>query len=129
MLDIKGKERLKYAYRLLAIMEQEAKKCPENKNLKNVVDDIKREIRQYTNKQLSTDRMIKDYGIDGMVILQQLPGDLTSIEDAIEYFEEVEKYYYRPSAYDCTGQLFTTWYKVFERNGKFFVYHSIARDV
>ena len=34
-----------------------------------------------------------------------------------------------PSQYDCTGQLFTNWFKLIRRRGHWFAYHSIGRDV
>ena len=36
---------------------------------------------------------------------------------------------YYPSAYDCTGQAFTSWYKVFVRGGRFWAYHHVSVDV
>ena len=37
--------------------------------------------------------------------------------------------HYYPSAYDCTGQAFTSWYKVFARGGRFWAYHRVSVDV
>lgn len=128
-MKITSKSDLKFEYSILKWFEENLDKVDDKEKASKEIIKLKKAIRDYTNKPLSTDRVIKDNGFDGAIILQQLPDRLTSIDSAIEYFEEVEKYYYRPSPYDCTGQMFTTWYKVFKRNGKFYAYHSIAWDV
>ena len=50
-------------------------------------------------------------------------------EDADAEFNAI---YYRictPSQYDCTGQMFTVFYKLFKRNGRWMAYHHFAMDV
>lgn len=90
--------------------------------------ELKQEIRKF-NKRSSDRRIVKDNGIDGFVELVELPEYLKSTEDATEYFEEYEVRHAMPSMYDCTGQAFTSWFKVFKRHNKFFAYHSICFDV
>ena len=90
--------------------------------------ELKQEIRRF-NKRSSDRRIVKDNGIDGFVELVELPEYLKSTEDATEYFEEYEVRHAIPSMYDCTGQAFTSWFKVFKRHNKFFAYHSICFDV
>lgn len=92
---------------------------------------LKEEVRGYLRKKAQEPQrsIVKDYGIDGYVVLYQLPEFLKNTEDATEYFEENEVMVCRPSMYDCTGQAFTSWYKIFERRGKMWVYHSISFDV
>ena len=113
----------------LNFLEKEAINQKENKKLQKIIVDYKKEIRAYVNKKTSDRRIIKEYGIDGYIELIALPERLTDLENAIEYFEDVEKIYYRPTYYDCTGQAFTSWYKVFKRNDRFFAYHSVCFDV
>ena len=129
MLNIRGKKDLQFAYGLLKILEKEAINQKENEKLQKLIVDYKKEIRAYVNKKASDRRIVKEYGIDGYIELIALPKRLTDIENAIEYFEDVEKIYYRPTYYDCTGQAFTSWYKVFKRNDRFFAYHSVCFDV
>lgn len=129
MLNIRGKKDLQFAYGFLAILEKEAINQKENKKLQKIIVDYKKEIRAYVNKKESDRRIVKEYGIDGYIELIALPERLTDLENAIEYFEEVEKCVYIPSPYDCTGQAFTNWYKVFKRQNKFYAYHSIGFDV
>lgn len=129
MLTIRCKKELVYAYQHLHIMQELCKQFGINDKAKAAMDEIKRDIRRYNNQPLEDGRVIKEYGIDGVLILQPLPARLSSLEAAIEYFEECEYIHSRPSAYDCTGQLFTAWYKVIERGGRFWAYHDIGRDV
>ena len=51
------------------------------------------------------------------------------VKDAAVYFEENEVMTCRPSIYDCTGQAFTSWYKIVERSGSLWAYHSVCFDV
>ena len=72
---------------------------------------------------------MKDDGIDGYVLLIELPETLENLRDAEEYFEERETICAVPSIFDCTGQAFTSWFKVFKRRDRFMAYHSIGFDV
>ena len=128
MLNIRGKKDLQIAYGLLKILEKEAINQKENEKLQKLIVDYKKEIRAFVNKSADR-RLVKEYGIDGYIELIALPKRLTDLENAIEYFEDVEKIYYRPTYYDCTGQAFTSWYKVFKRNNRFYAYHSVCFDV
>lgn len=94
------------------------------------VRNAKREIRAYYKETAHKDRKIineTDYG--SYVLLIELPEFVKTMEDACEYFDEYERLTYVPSQYDCTGQLFTNWYKPVKRNGRWYVYHSISMDV
>ena len=91
--------------------------------------DLKKEIRAYNNRPANPERIIRDYGIDGFISLFPLPTYLESVEDATEYFEECEYIHCPASVYDCTGHAFTSWYKIFSRNGQFWAYHSVGFDV
>lgn len=65
MFPIKNKNDLRIAYEYLEIL----------KELRKPIDrmqDVKRAIREYIHKE-STDRIVKDYGIDGYVVLMELP--------------------------------------------------------
>ena len=98
------------------------------------VKEIKREIRDYYKRGEKKERLIKDYGIDGVIVLFEFPSEINSIkidsfELAEEYFKAYEYRRYKPSMYDCTGQSFTSWYKIIKRNNKFYAYHCISFDV
>ena len=51
---------------------------------------------------------------------------ITDLPDTFEEFIEISVI---PSMYDCTGQAFTNWYKIFKRRGQFWAYHSVVFDV
>ena len=89
---------------------------------------MKRKLR--ANNKRANDRVIvRDDGIDGYAEKFPLPYCITTPWEADEYFREYEYIRLRPSAYDCTGQSFTAWYKIFRKpDGSFWAYHSIAYD-
>lgn len=94
--------------------------------------EIKRTVRRYAKKHRfdfdNSNHLVRDDGIDGYVILIPLPRSITDEETAEEWFLENEYMERSNSPYDCTGQLFTSWYKIIERNGRFYAYHCIGRD-
>ena len=124
---INNKNDLKVAYEILS----DLKEREQNERINDRIKNLKRNIREYQRKEnnKSKARIVKDDGIDGYTELKELPETLLSIEEAEEYFEEYECISCRPSIYDCTGQAFTAWYKVFERRGKMMAYHMIVFDV
>lgn len=93
------------------------------------IADLKRSLRAFAHRPVSESRIVSDEGIDGYVALIVLPECVRSFEAAEEYFAENLKRHYRPSMYDCTGQAFTNWHKVFVRRGRFWVYHSVSFDL
>lgn len=94
---------------------------------KEWLDKLKRANREYTHKKTDR-RMIKEDG-DGYLLLIECPDWVETRMDAEEWFYSEEERTYIPSPYDCTGQQFTCWYKLFQRNGKWMCYHSIGVDV
>lgn len=94
--------------------------------IKGIKKDIRKEHKRH---DADTGRVIKS-DWDSYITLEELkiPADYT-YDDAVEYFEEYEVIHMVPSQYDCTGQLFTSWYKIFKRNGKWMAYHAVNADV
>ena len=132
MFNITDAERLRDAYALLMFMQMDVSASAEKKAaVKNFVADIKREIRAYTNRPAPTTRIVRDDGIDGYVELVQFPDELDRAhrEIAADWFRGncYLEYYTRP--YACTGQEFTSWYQLFRRQGHWFAYHNVRRDV
>ena len=126
MFTVRNKSDLEFAYLLLnEINKMVGDEYTASK--KDRVTEIKRAIRQFYKKQEDSRsrRIIKDYGIDGFIELYELP----EVEDPQAYFDEYEWIHAKPSMYDCTGQAFTAWRKVFKRHGKNMVYHSVGFDV
>lgn len=97
--------------------------------VKDRVIEMKRQIRR-RNKKESERRTIVHDGGDDWIFKFPLPEDIQTREEAIEYFKEYEYIYYRPTYYDCTGQQFTSWFKVFQKpDGRFWAYHCVSLDV
>lgn len=91
---------------------------------------LKRRIRKLNKEAvdyLDGNRIIKEYGIDGYVYREVLKA--TSMEKAEDEFEDYHRRTYIPSIYDCTGQAFTEWHKIFVIRGKYVLYHSVGFDV
>ena len=127
--------RMKYEYLLLANKLKNEVSSIDIDRYNDFINEIKKEIRDYHKREDERkERLIKDYGIDGGIVLLELPKEINSIkidsfELADEYFKAYEYRRCTPSIYDCTGQSFTNWYKIIKRNNKFYAYHSIGFDV
>lgn len=96
-----------------------------------IIKKLKEGIRGYfkrTNQR--TERLIKWYP-DGEseIWFEELPETIKTKEAAEDWFLYHRHREAAPSPYDCTGQRFTAWYKIFNRNGKYVVYHCICIDV
>ena len=91
---------------------------------------MKRAVRAYLRKEREAEPVhIVQSDFDSCIYLMPLPRTITDAETAEDWFMQNE---YEPSprsAYDCTGREFTNWYRIIERNGRFYVYHAIGLDV
>jgi len=119
---IRSKEDLKQAYELLYF-------CGANDKFSY---QIKKDIRDYNRRadsRKSAERsrrlMLVNYGIDGYTELLTVPAGV----DPAEFFENDVRIIPRPSAYDCTGQLFTAWHKVTNWNGAPVIIHHVGVDI
>lgn len=88
---------------------------------------IKCAMRRWANAPVSEDRVISDDGMGGAITLVKIP-EATSREEAEAYFKNNLERHYRPSAYDCTGQVFTLWHKPVFRSGSWWCYHCFGVD-
>lgn len=106
------------------------------------VIELKRNLRQYAHRDDHTvdvgmgfmceRRIVKDEGFDGYIELVSIPEVIDTLDGedgADEFFKTFLEIHARPSMYDCTGQAFTSWYKLFKRRGQFWAYHSVGFDV
>lgn len=117
-MTIRDKDDLKFAYEILRM-------CPNSDRS----PELKREIRRYLREHNDSDRRVVKGEWDSYVLLITLPEFIESAEEANEWFmakEYIESYY---TYYDCTGRLFTCWYKIFQRNGRWMAYHRVNADV
>lgn len=102
-----------------------------NEIAKDEIIKTKRKIRDiYKQENKKPERhIVHENGIDGYIELFQLPEEIATRETADEWFQYNEYMECVPSAFDCTGQRFTSWYKLVERNGRWWAYHCISVDV
>lgn len=110
-------------------MLDELKKQPQAKpeKIEARIVEIKRQLRAH-NRNTGDGTVVHDDG-DYHIVKLPLPEDIQTKEEAREYFRECEYIEYRPTYYDCTGQLFTQWYKIFQKpDGRFWAYHCIGID-
>lgn len=129
MKCVKNDQELRVAYEILALLNDGSHTFSNPERLAQCIVDTKRAIRLYTHREVDYDRrIIKDDGMDGFISLERLPADIRDQEQAKEFFERFMTHHYRSSAYDCTGQAMTNWFKVFPRNGGFYAYHSVSFD-
>lgn len=126
---IKNSDDLRAAYTLLLVLQEFLSTCKKPDKVKLHIIELKRCIRDYGHSKVSGREIVMDNGIDGYVQKIQLPQFVESKEEAEEYMEENEKITMRLTPWDCTGQAFTNWYKVFNTNGSWRAYHSIGFDV
>ena len=123
MINIRSKSDAEFAWYFLKTIEKD--KTPVNPE---ALVELKRSVREYSHKPIvEGEHVIGDW--DDIVRVYPLPERITSKESAEEYFEEFERVQYVPSPWDCTGQWWTTRYKVFKRNGNWWVYHFMSHDV
>lgn len=94
----------------------------------------KKAIRQYYHdEETKKDPYIvsvfhEDY--DGYIekIVASVEPDET-LEDVKGWFNDNYYIHYYNRGYDCTGQLFTAWYRIFKTSGNWIIYHRICADV
>ena len=100
------------------------------KKPKDLLDAYKRGIRDYfKRKDMELERRIIHADYDEYIELLQLPEEVKTLEIAKTWFDVNERRVCRPSMYDCTGQRFTGSTTFVERNGRWWVYHTIWLDV
>lgn len=129
-MTITNSRQVKEAYSILNILNKHYSMQEKSESISKYEQETKKAIRSYYKKQeQKQDIKIVKFDFDNHIKLYALPDFLDTLENAIAYFEEYERIEYIPSMYDCTGQAFTSWYKVFKRHDKFYVYHSVSFDV
>ena len=90
--------------------------------------ETKRAIREYLKRKDEEYVEYFDSSFDGCI--EKFYLEANSIEEATEDFEENYYQHYYPSQYDCTGQVFTSWYRIFKTSYEniFVVYHRLSVD-
>ena len=133
MMEVKSRNDARIAFEIIksvtdCVTKDNGRKAHRLLSDANHLAELKREVRRYV-KESSNSHIIRDDGIDGYVELIKLPSDIDSLESAINYFGQ---HYYQSficSMYDCTGQSFTAWYRIFKRGNGYIVYQCVGFDV
>ena len=115
---------LRIAYETLELIKDFFDKANDKAKAEKHMQDVKQAIRAYNRRK--SDRRIISGDYDGYIELIEVPQGITDVD---AWFENNERLTAMPSMYDCTGQLFTVWYKVVKRHGRYMVYHSVGADV
>ena len=118
-LDLKGT-----LYYLKVFQEIIAEFGSNEKHLATIVA-LKRRARRLMRYQQSYPIYVK-VDSDGYVYKQWL--EAKTLEEAKEEFAAYHYLPYFDRGYDCTGQLFTQTYRIFNVNGKYLLYHWVAED-
>ena len=129
-MAIRNTRELKINYQMIDVYNSLKPETPDQERiLREQVCKLKREIREYNRKPVDEARIIRDDGFDSCIVLIPLPERIKTKEGARDYFMDTEYRECRPSMYDCTGQIFTKWFKIISRHGRFWAYHSMGMDV
>ena len=119
---------LKVAYEELIFWKNDPR-LKDNVLVNDKIKELKEGIRDYFRRMnRETARIIK-WDFESEIIMEEIPELINTKEAAEEWFMSCRYREVRPSIYDCTGQLFTAWHKIYKRNGKYIVYYCVCRDV
>lgn len=140
MFKVNDDKSFRQGYEMLAILNNPKFQAQHHykDELNNYADALKRELRKWAHRETAVDvgmgfmverHLVKDDGIDGYVELVSIPSVFDTAQVADEFFKDFLYMSCRPSMFDCTGQAFTSWYKLFERRGQFYAYHRVSFDV
>lgn len=129
MFDINNDSKLRAAYIFAITMDASPKGS--KGALDALMVEVKHEIRAYTHRPEADARIVQERGCDGYIELVQLPDSLDRVhkEIADDWFRATRYLECFPTPYDCSGQKFTSWYKLFRRRGHWFAYHCVSIDV
>lgn len=141
MFRVRNSKDFREGYELLNLFTRFDGQFDNPEKARENMDNLKRELRAYAHRDTAVDvglgfmcerRIVKDEGIDGYIELVSIPEVIDTLDGedgADEFFKTFLEIHARPSMYDCTGQAFTNWYKLFKRRGQFWAYHSVCFDV
>lgn len=91
-MQIRSENDLKLAYETINSFKEMLPMAQKTDAALEYIKELKRDIRGFFRKEKEKlqRRLVKDNGIDGYIVLMQLPSFLNSKEDAAVYFEENE---------------------------------------
>lgn len=126
-MTIRNNDDLRLAYEILGIYAEWDREADFKAKWSDRIILLKREIRAFTNAE-NKRPVVAFSDEDSVTYLQILPESIQTTEEADAFFYDyMERVICSP--YDCTGKLFTVRHKVFQRHGRFYVYHTMGVDV
>ena len=104
----------------------------DQRHMERTIVEAKRTIRTYyrTHRCSFEDdpRIVRDDGMDGCIVLIPVPERIDDEETAEAWYMNNHYAQLRYSAYDCTGQIYTSWHKIIKRGSRYYVYQSLHCD-
>ena len=130
METIRDKRDLRLAYSNVHFVESLMDKLIDTEDARKYLRSEKRKIREINRLEALTPKeKCISYDFDEATILKEMPAWVKDRETAEAFFKEDEELHSYPSPYDCTRQQFTVSYKLVKRGDRWYVFHTIGRDV
>ena len=120
----------KYRTQFAVIHDLEKEICIPKPVIAQLKNKLRYEMAQEETRRFQNGHCVKDFGDGSAIVLLPIMGTHfdTSLDEAIRIFEDNYEMRCANSPYDCTGQMFTVWYKLVKRQGMWYAYHYIGRD-
>ena len=120
----------KYRTQFAVIHDLEKEICIPKPIIAQLKNKLRYEMAQEETRHFQSGHCVKDFGDGSAIVLLPIMGTHvdTSLDEAIRIFEDNYEMRCANSPYDCTGQMFTVWYKLVKRQGMWYAYHYIGRD-
>ena len=120
----------KYRTQFAVIHDLEKEICIPKPIIAQLKNKLRYEMAQEEMRRFQNGHCVKDFGDGSVILLLPIMGTHfdTSLDEATRIFEDNYEMRCANSPYDCTGQMFTVWYKLVKRQGMWYAYHYIGRD-
>ena len=109
----------KYRTQFAVIHDLEKEICISKPIIAQLKNKLRYEMAQEETRRFQNGHCVKDFGDGSAIVLLPIMGTHidTSLDEAIRIFEDNYEMRCANSPYDCTGQMFTVWYKLVKRQG------------
>ena len=120
----------KYRTQFAVIHDLEKEICIPKPIIAQLKNKLRYEMAQEEMLRFQDGHCVKDFGDGSAIVLLPIMGTHfdTSLDEAIRIFEDNYEMRCANSPYDCTGQMFTVWYKLVKRQRMWYAYHYIGCD-
>lgn len=120
----------KYRTQFAVIHDLEKEICIPKPIIAQLKNKLRYEMAQEEMRRFQNGHCVKDFGDGSAIVLLPIMGTHfdTSLDEATRIFEDNYEMRCANSPYDCTGQMFTVWYKLVKRQEMWYAYHYIGCD-